>query len=63
MRELNEERPHETYIEDLSLGPVYSETTVSGVKMGARRAESEAWESSLISCIVPGGRRHVLGNR
>jgi hypothetical protein len=34
MRELNEERLHETYIEDLGLGPVYSETTVSGVKTG-----------------------------
>jgi hypothetical protein len=34
MRELNEECPHETYIEDLSLGPVYSETVVSGVKTG-----------------------------
>lgn len=60
MRELNEERPHEAYIEDLNLGPVYSETTVSGVKTGP---ESEAWESSLMSCIVPGGRSHVLGNR
>lgn len=34
MRELNEERLHEAYIEDLSLGPVYSKTNVSGVKTG-----------------------------
>lgn len=33
MRE-DEERLDETYIENLSLGPVYSETNVSGVKTG-----------------------------
>lgn len=30
----NEERLDETYIGNLSLGPVYSETNVSGVKTG-----------------------------
>lgn len=36
MRALNGGRPHGAYIENLSLGPIYSETNVSGVKTGRK---------------------------